>query len=67
MYTDGRTNMNSVYKAKGKQLFNNLTVDDSGKITFGSIYSGTDAAGIKSESKDILTPISASEITRLFN
>lgn len=67
MYTDGRTNMNAVYKAKGKQLFNNLSVDTNGKITFGSVYSGTDATGIKSESEDILTPISASEITTLFN
>lgn len=59
--------MNAVYKAKGKQLLSNLTVDNSGKITFGSVYSGTDETGIKSESKDILTPISASEITTLFN
>lgn len=67
MYTDGRMNMNAIYKAKGKQLLSNLTVHDSGKITFGSVYSGTDATGIKSESKDVLTPISASEITTLFN
>ena len=67
MYTDGRTNMNTVYKAKGKQLLSNLTVDKNGKITFSSVYSGIDATGIKSESNDILTPIPESEITTLFN
>lgn len=67
MYTDGRINMNAVYKAKGKQLLSNLSVDTNGKITFSSTYSGTNTEGIKSESKDILTPISASEITGLFN
>lgn len=67
MYTDGRINMNAVYKAKGKQLHSNLSVDTNGKITFSSTYSGTNTEGIKSESKDILTPISASEITGLFN
>lgn len=67
MYTDGRTNMNTVYKAKGKQLLSNLTVDKNGKITFSSVYSGIDATGIKSESNDILTPIPESEITKLFN
>lgn len=59
--------MNAVYKAKGKQLLSNLSVDTNGKITFSSTYSGTNTEGIKSESKDILTPISASEITGLFN
>ena len=67
MYTDGRTNMNTIYKAKGKQLLSNLTVDKNGKITFSSVYSGIDATGIKSESNDILTPIPESEITKLFN
>lgn len=67
MYTDGRTNMNTIYKAKGKQLLSNLTVDKNGKITFSSVYSGIDATGIKSESNDILTPIPESEITTLFN
>ena len=66
MYTADRSDMNTLYKAKGKQLFNNLTVDTNGKITFGSIYSGIDKAGIKSEFKEILTPISGSTITGLF-
>lgn len=67
MYTDGRTNMNTIYKAKGKQLLSNLTVDKNGKIIFSSVYSGINAEGVKSESNDILTPMSESEITRLFN
>lgn len=67
MYTADRSNVNSIYKSLGKQLFSSLNVDDSGKITFSSIYSGTSVAGIKSQSKDILTPISNTAITTLFN
>lgn len=67
MYTANRSDINSVYKQLGKQLLSNLSVDTNGKITFSSTYSGTSAAGIKSQSKDILTPISESEITTLFN
>lgn len=67
MYTANRSNMNSVYKQLGKQLLSNLSVDTNGKITFSSTYSGTNTEGIKSQSKDILTPISNTEITTLFN
>ena len=67
MYTDGRADMNAVYKTSGKQLLSNLTVDKNGKITFISVFSGTNATGIKSQSNDILTPIPESEITTLFN
>lgn len=66
MYTDGRSSMNSIYKAKGKQLLNNLAADSNGKITFSSVYSGIDTTGIKSESKEILTPIPGATITGLF-
>lgn len=67
MYTANRSNMNSVYKQLGKQLLSNLSVDMNGKITFSSTYSGTNTEGIKSRSEDILTPISNTEITTLFN
>lgn len=67
MYTANRSNMNSIYKQLGKQLLSNLSVDTNGKITFSSTYSGTNTEGIKSQSKDILTPISNTEITTLFN
>lgn len=66
MYTDGRSSMNSIYKAKGKQLLNNLVAGTDGKITFSSVYSGIDTTGIKSESKEILTPIPEATITGLF-
>lgn len=66
MYTANRSNMNDIYKMKGKQLLSNLTAGTDGKITFSSVYSGIDKAGIKSESKEILTPISKSTITDLF-
>nr|DAE41974.1 MAG TPA: hypothetical protein [Bacteriophage sp.] len=44
-----------------------MSVDMNGKITFSSTYSGTNTEGIKSRSEDILTPISNTEITTLFN
>ena len=66
MYTEGRSNMNSVYKTRGKQLLSNLAVGSDGKITFSSVYSGIDNTGIKSESKEILTPIPEKTITDLF-
>lgn len=66
MYTVGRSNMNSVYKVKGKQLLSNLVAGTDGKITFSSVYSGIDTNGIKSESKEILTPIPNATITGLF-
>lgn len=66
MYTAERSNMNDIYKMKGKQLLSNLTAGTDGKITFNSVYSGINKAGIKSESKEILTPISKSTITDLF-
>ena len=66
MYTDGRSSMNSIYKARGKQLLSNLAADTDGKITFSSVYSGIDTTGIKSESKEILTPIPKATIAGLF-
>ncbi len=66
MYTANRSGINTLYKAKGKQLLSNLTVDTDGKITFHSAYSGTDKAGTKLESKEILTPISETTIAGLF-
>ena len=66
MYTANRSDTNNIYKTKGKQLLSDLTADTDGKITFNSVYSGIDKAGIKSESKEILTPISESTITDLF-
>lgn len=66
MYTGGRSDVNSVYKVKGKQLLSNLVASTDGKITFSSVYSGIDTNGIKSESKEILTPIPEATITGLF-
>lgn len=66
MYTDGRSSMNSIYKVRGKQLLSNLAAGTDGKITFSSVYSGIDKTGIKSESKEILTPIPGATITGLF-
>lgn len=66
MYTDGRSSMNSIYKVRGKQLLSNLAAGSDGKITFSSVYSGIDTTGIKSESKEILTPISEATISGLF-
>lgn len=66
MYTDDRSSMNSIYKVRGKQLLSNLAAGTDGKITFSSVYSGIDTTGIKSESKEILTPIPKATITGLF-
>ena len=66
MYTDGRSSMNTIYKVRGKQLLSNLAAGSDGKITFSSVYSGIDTTGIKSESKEILTPIPGATITGLF-
>lgn len=66
MYTANRSDMNNLYTIKGKQLLSNLTAGTDGKITFSSVYSGIDKNGIKSESKEILTPISETTIIGLF-
>lgn len=66
MYTANRSGINTLYKAKGKQLFSNLAVDTDGKITFHSAYSGTNKEGTKLEAEEILTPISKTTITDLF-